>query len=501
MSALGARTVCKIVESAGHDAVLMDFPMMAKKAKPVVRPPSLKYLDPFTIEETGPVSFFTGYKRLGPEPSRCARLISDADPDLLLISCFAYAYGEDTVALAKAVREMMPRLAIVAGGAGPTVLPEFFLRSRAVSFVLVGEAETNLLRLLSEFEKPDPNYDSVPGLHYAENDRVLSPSPARETTAEELEWVSAGVVGRSNRRRLSTSLSRGCPRLCAFCSNHLCHGRKFRKVPLRKVVRGIDLVATGISATRETAVAHFNLEDDNLLAAPEYTLAVMEYVKRKLDAPAITAENGVDSGFLTSPILEKLLGSGLSRLNLSLASVAPRVLAGVHRDEAGTRIASLTSQAAERGIPSVTYFICGLPGDSVQTIAANLLFISSLETTIGISLFYPTPGIEGFEDRSVFLESSPVLCCSSSAYPWTKTVSTRSLVTAFRLARFINLLKDPVQRRAHAGLISSTLADKRLYTWRKEGGTRRIAPVPHMDHDLVRTVVSQLDVDMLPARP
>ncbi|MBN1685085.1 MAG: cobalamin-dependent protein, partial [Spirochaetales bacterium] len=227
MSALGARVVQRLVESAGHEAVLMDFPHAVRKPAPVARPEALSYLDPFIIDETGPVSFFTGCKRLGPEPSQCARMIAEIQPDLLLISCFAYAYAEDTASLARAVHAVAPRLSIVAGGPGPTALPEKFLRTGPISFVLAGEAETNLPQFLAQFSKGDPDYSVVPGFFTLEGGRMFLTKPRRDTTEDELKWV--GAISKEKRgdrggRRLTTSLSRGCPRSCAFCSNHLCHG-------------------------------------------------------------------------------------------------------------------------------------------------------------------------------------------------------------------------------------------------------------------------------------
>ena len=489
---MGARVVQRIVKSAGHEAVLIDFPQAVKRAKTIPRPEALSYLYPFIIDETGPVSFFTAYKRLGPESSQCARMIVETEPDLLLICCFAYAYAQDALSLAAAMHATAPGLTIVAGGAGATVLPEKFLRSGEISFVLAGEAEVNLPCFLEEYVKRDPDYGSIPGFFAHDGLKVVSPAPRRETGESELEWVHSLRRGAAGGRRLTTSLSRGCPRLCAFCSNHLCHGRSFRKTPIERVFKGIDSAAAGAMQEDTQGITRLNFEDDNLFADPEYALAAVDYARLKLGAPAVTAENGLDAAFLQSVLLDRLIDSGLEQLNLSLGSVDPQVLAGAHRTATGAKVAALTSQAAERGVNSVTYFICGLPGDSRQTVTDNLLFLASLDSKIGISLFYPTPGIKGFEDTAGFLDTSPVICCSSSAFPWTRTLPTESLVTAFRLARLINLMKEPAMRSTHRGLLQKILAERRLHTYRKNGGLRSIVPVPRADADLARAVISRL---------
>ena len=493
MSALGARTVLYITEKAGHDAVLADFPRLVRRARRIPIHNALSHLKPYLIEETGPASFFTTYKRLGPDPAECARTIAKIEPDLLLISCFAYAYAEDTLSLARAVHACIPRLSIAVGGAGATALPERFLRSEAISFVLTGEAEVNLGDFLHEFVKSDPDYDAVRGLWSKKSGDLIAASPPRETTAEELQWIHAISPELSGGQRLTAALSRGCPKRCAFCSNYLCHGRTFRKVPIERVTRGIDSAARAITSRPAETRWRLNLEDDNIFADREYARAVIEYAADRLNSPTIVAENGIDSSFLNSSLLEKLIDTGLEQLNLSLGSVDAQVLSYAHRNETTKKIEELTQQAAARGVGSTTYFICGLPGDTGQTVVGNLLFLASLKTRIGISLFYPTPGIEGFTDKKMFLDASPVLCCASSAYPWTDTLTTRSLVTAFRLARFINLLKDPRKAEPHTDLINQTIAKRKLHTWQKSGPNTKLVEVPNTDRDLAEEVISQLN--------
>jgi hypothetical protein len=264
-------------------------------------------------------------------------------------------------------------------------------------------------------------------------------------------------------------------------------------VPIEKAARGIDLAARSIIYGGVDAKWRLNFEDDNIFADTEYALAVIDCARDRLHRPAIVAENGIDSSYLDESLLDKLIDAGFGQLNLSLGSVDPEVLSGAHREESANRIAALTSLAAARGVGSITYFICGLPGDTRQVVVDDLLFLASLETKIGISLFYPTPGIKGFEDKTFFLNASPVLCCSSSAYPWTDSLSTESLVTAFRLARFINLLKDKRNSNFHKHLIDKSFNNRMLYTWRKSGCGTELTAVPGMDQDLVDAVIPRLE--------
>ena len=485
MSALGARTVVSLVERAGHTPIFFDFPSMTKRAKAIRRPRSLSHLEPYLLSETGPVSFFSGYKRLGPPPEACAKLLLEADPDLVLISSFAYAYAEDSLELAEAVRAVMPGVTVAVGGAGPSVLSAKYLASPAVGYTLSGEAEINLPLFLREFEKTDPDFTVVPGLGIGGSSAGPVSTTGRNTVEEELTWVCDTRTDRGSATRVTTSLSRGCPKRCSFCSNHLCHGRSFRRVPLAKVYQGLNELP-------HTARLHLNFEDDNLLYDSVYGLAVCDYVVKKVPTATFSMENGLDAGFLDTSLLNRLIDCGFHQFNLSLGSANSEVLNGQHRGSLNTRIRELTAEAAERGVQSITYFICGLPQDTPGTVAENLLFLARLPTKIGLSLYYPVPGLEGLENSAVFLSSSARLCCGSSAYPWTGSLSTAQMITSFRLSRFINLIKENGHRGSHHDLIDRTLRERRLYTYKKEGGGKRIAPVPDMDDSLARNVLGEL---------
>ena len=483
VTSLGALTVSRLLEESSHTCVFFDFPKRSKKGVSVELPVELSYLKPFLLSETGPMSFFTRYQRLGPHPRECARSLVAADPDIVLLSCFAYGYAGDTLDLAREIKVFAPQLPIAVGGAGATVLPETFLRSGCIEFVLLGEAEVNLRAFLDEFSTRGQHFDAVPNLAWREDGSVRRSAHGGITTEDDLLWVCRVDNSRRGRTRLSTMLTRGCPRRCSFCSNHLCHGRRFRKLSLEQV-------ATGLSGLPPCENMHINFEDDNLLADQDYCTAVLDLARRRFGRPTFSAENGLDAGFLNEELLEKLVLSGFSSFNFSLGSIDTEILRQENRSSMLDRVTALTQRCASLGVPSVTYFICGLPGDTPQTVARNLLFLHSLPTRIGISLFYPVPGLPGFENPEVFLATAPRLSCGSSAYPWNGSLSTRRLVTAFRLARFLNLLCDPRARETHAQLLRAIMDDGRLYTW--SGNRRQLMPVSGLDDDLVRHVLGQV---------
>ncbi len=99
---------------------------------------------------------------------------------------------------------------------------------------------------------------------------------------------------------------------------------------------------------------------------------------------------------------------GLEKFNLSLASIDPEILETEKRPLLLEHYKEIVGTIASRNIPCITYFICGFKNDTKETIARTLAFLADQPVTIGISLFYPVPGIHGFENLKIF-DAAPSL--------------------------------------------------------------------------------------------
>jgi hypothetical protein len=66
------------------------------------------------------------------------------------------------------------------------------------------------------------------------------------------------------------------------------------------------------------------------------------------------------------------------------------------------------------------------------------------------------------------------------------------MVTAFRLSRFVNLLKSENKSAAHQELIDKTIQDQQLYTITKNNKRQEISPVPNVDQDMVNLFFKKL---------
>jgi radical SAM superfamily enzyme YgiQ (UPF0313 family) len=297
---------------------------------------------------------------------------------------------------------------------------------------------------------------------------------------------------------INTALSRGCPHYCRFCSNYVSHGRLFRKVSKKSL-------SEALGELPKNKKLIINIEDDNLLFNTDYLFESLTLIKQRYTDVEFIAENGLDVSRLDPQLIKTLLSFGFRQFNLSLVSAAEQVLAKQLRPFRREKFEACLDFINASGIPSITYFICGLPEDNADQTIRTLRYLDRIKTRIGISLFYPVPGLPGAPNRkkknaengesaspAVFRSrgESTKLWAGSSAYPWSGSLSSRQMITAFRLARYLNFRARGCFDEEEKKLIETIEKEKKLYSFIKDGKARKIISVDHLDRAMVRAVLN-----------
>jgi len=499
-SGLGAEIVLNCLSARGLPARLLHFPLQSAKPARQELPAALNHLRPHIVEnETGGLSFFSRYRRFGPSIEDCARQALADEPDLVLISCFAFCYADAAIELAERIRKADPRPRILAGGAGVSAYPDYFLRSPAIDFAMVGEAEVSLPLFLDILLSGSTRFDRVPNLYQTIDKTIIPPAHVKQTTDVEIDFVLKKTRETSRAVFFSTALSRGCPKACRFCSNFLSHGRTFRTIPAETIREGLSRMDPGrMAGNRQVFI---NVEDDNLLLDPSYLFSVLDIFRSAFPHAGFLAENGMDYTLLTPDLLNRLMQYGIRQLNISMVSTDRRSLAFEHRTASLPLYEGIMETLKRCGIPSITYFICGLGRDTAESVVTDLVYLAERPTRVGISMFYPVPGIPDFSDKTRFDHVASNLCAGSSAYPWNGSLTTGRMITAFRLSRLVNLLKFRSRSASDERLVERIMREKRLYTTVKNGRSREPVPVPNLDEDMVALFFRRLPGAVTSHRP
>ncbi len=489
-SGLGPEIVSTLLGKNGCKVQVFNFPAQCKKGRKLPLPEAFNHLKPHIIEnEVGGGAWFTRFQAFGPPLVTCADQMIAAGPDIVFIACFAFCYADTALALAAAFREKAPEIPIVVGGAGASAYPEFFLRHPSVDYVLAGEAEISIPEFIRALKNSPENLSRVPNLYYNDGADTLAPFEKRHTRADETRFVLKKTHETPKTLYFSTSLSRGCIKKCRFCANFLCHGRAFRVIPIDTIKKALAEFPLPADAFHKTV--HVNFEDDNLLLAPDYFLDVLSAFRNKFPQARFLAENGLDYTRMTPALVGRLIRNGITQFNLSIASTHDFILEKQARKAELPLYEQMVRMLCQAKIRCITYFICGFKDDTPRTVAENIAFLAKQPTLIGISLFYPVPGIYDFTDKTRFDAGPPGLCAGSAAWPWNGSLTTAQMITAFRLCRFVNLLKSTARTPAEAALVQKIMDTRRLHTLVRENKTHTIVPVPEADIPMVNLFFDQ----------
>jgi len=458
---------------------------MKEYVKAIDIPSDIGYLNKYIIpNETGKLSYFTKYQRFGPSSEECANAICSLKPSICFLSCFSYSYATELIDIAKNIKMFHQEIPIVVGGAGVSAYPLYFIRNSSIDFAITGEAEVNLKKFIRAMFYKDLSFEQIPNLFWKKNNMVVENQIKIISNFQEIEPVISKVFETANKAYFSTSMSRGCEKGCKFCSNFLTHGRAFRTIPINKVIQAINEFI--IDENTQKKAVFFNFEDDNLLSAPDYYLEVMKKIRNKYPSIHFLGENGIDYTLLSQDLTGRFISAGVSAFNFTVVSIKGEILAGQNRNSSLSHFEAMVRFVSGNNISVLSYFICGLKDDTKQNAVNVLAYLNKLPTMVGISMFYGLPNLPDFTDMALFDSLAPCISNGSSAYPWNKSLSTLELITAFRLSRYINLIKLERKTELELKLIEKVRREAKLFTLIKEKARLKIVEVLEYDIEMVR---------------
>jgi len=465
----------------GFEALILDCQTGRQHA--ILLPPQFAHLqDIYPSDDRSPFRLYSGFYHFGMGWEEIRQAIDASKPDAVGISSLFTPYHGEALKVARIVKEGGPSRVVVMGGPHVSGDPEGVLNSGRVDYVVLGEGEVRLPRLLKAIREKKRITD-MEGIGYRNGGKIrINPVEGFIDHVNNIPWPARDLLEPDHYRigkRRSTMLitSRGCPHHCVYCSAHLVMGNRFRP-------RSPDGVVEEMAdCQRRYNITSFDIEDDNFTfdlgrAKHLMRLIIETFGERTL---YLSAMNGVSFASLDAELLGLMRRAGFGAVNLSFVSTDALTRKTMKRPGAGQAgFDQIVESAVDAGLAATAYAIFGLPGQTIPEMVDTLIYLMARRVLIGPSIYYPSPGTALMEHcRREGLLPPDMSQWRSSAFPVeTRDFDRLDLVTLFRLTRLINFIKGQMGH----GEIPDGLSWRDLFLWSNNMGQEGPDSWPHLLH-------------------
>ncbi|MFH1473791.1 MAG: radical SAM protein [Candidatus Aenigmatarchaeota archaeon] len=282
--------------------------------------------------------------------------------------------AEDGLRAVEIARKVSPNSKIIVGGAHATVATKSLLENENIDFVVVGEGEKALLKIVSG----QASGKIVQGEHIENLDEL--PFPKRELMNYE-EYLKIG-------RSMELMVSRGCPFNCIFCqpTQRKLFGNKVRTRSPENVIEEIKYI---IEKYGKNFIFFFL--DDTFTWNEEWLEKFCNMVKPfKISWSCLTRVNSVDE-----KKLKMMKGSGCIYIAYGIESGSQKILNFMRKGITVEQIKEAFKLTHKTGILCYAFIIIGTPTETKEDLEMTVDLIKEIHPDgIQISIMTPLIGTD-----------------------------------------------------------------------------------------------------------
>lgn len=255
-------------------------------------------------------------------------------------------------------------------------------------FVITGETETKLRRLLEEYNTTN-NYASVSGLTYLENSKAVSTPNVNDADLEALPEIDWDLIDVRKcfrqfphcKRMLYMYTSRGCPFKCTYCYNTMFYNSQHRKRPIRHVLNEIKYLE------EKYGLDGANFSDELLFLTDDEIEEIRAFREKNNLRFFWGAETRADT-YKDIEKLRKMYEAGCRWLMLGLETGSSEMRKQIQKPMNHDLIRSFVDMCTEVGITTFGSFIIGFHNETPEQLKETVSFAQSLNVDAFLFNYY-----------------------------------------------------------------------------------------------------------------
>jgi anaerobic magnesium-protoporphyrin IX monomethyl ester cyclase len=290
-----------------------------------------------------------------------------------------------------------PGIRIVFGGAHPSGDPAECLSSGVVDYVIVGEGEIPLAKLLNALQagiEPESIQGvwklregrAIPGGSAEVPDVAALPRPAYDLlNLEHYYRLDSPWHFPKSRRALQLITQRGCPYQCSYC--HEIHTKKFRGMPAETVLDQVEWLV------REYGAREFMIVDDIFNFDPERAKEICRGIVRRGLRIHLQFPNGVRGDRFDEELVSLMKQAGTHYMAIAIETTSQKFQKLVRKNLKIDRARQTMEWARKYGIEVCGFFMIGFPGETLEEVRATLDFaVAAPLDSLFVSIVAPFKG-------------------------------------------------------------------------------------------------------------
>lgn len=337
---------------------------------------------------------------------KAEKVIKEFNPDAAAVYLPPTASVKDAMYVSSLAREC--GAVIVWSEVVAAACSEQIVENGYADFVLTGETETKLRRLLEEYTSTK-NYQSVNGLTYMNSGKAVSTPNVNDSEIDTLPEINWDLIDVKKcfrqfphcKKMLYMYTSRGCPFKCTYCYNTMFYNSQHRKRPIRHVLNEIKYLE------EKYGLDGVNFSDELLLLTDEEVEEIRRFREENNLKFFWGAETRADT-YKDIEKLRKMYDSGCRWLMLGLETGSAQTREKICKPMDHALIKNFVDMCTDVGITTFGSFIIGFHNETPEQLKETVRFAQSLNVDAFLFNYYvvipKTPmGDEVVRDRKIDL--------------------------------------------------------------------------------------------------
>ena len=339
------------------------------------------------------------YFRYGLSFEEIEKRILEFSPHTVGVSCLFSSQIENVLKIFQIAKKVNNKIITVIGGAHPSAVPIEVLKDKNIDFIVIGEGEITLKKLLESIESKKDLSD-IEGISFKADGRIIvQPKKSYDDNLDNIPFPYWDIFplekyfkinnphGNPAKRvpYLPVITSRGCPFRCIFCSVHNLWGDKYRKRSSKNVLMELDYLVNKFQ------IKEILFEDDNLTFDNVRAKEIFKGIIDKALDITWSTPNGIAAQTLDDGLLELMKESGCYSISVGVESGDEFVLKNIiEKPITLSKVKPVIIKAKKLGLETTAFFVVGLPGETDRHIKNTFRFAQNLKTD-NVNFFFATP--------------------------------------------------------------------------------------------------------------